>query len=30
MSFSALKKSSFTDLLAKAENLNKSETKAGP
>ena len=30
MSFSALKKSNFQDLLSKAENLNKSETKAGP
>ena len=28
--FSALKKSNFQDLLSKAENLNKSETKAGP
>ena len=30
MSFASLKKSSFTDLLSKAENLNKSETKQGP
>ena len=30
MSFSALKKSNFQDLLSKAENLNKTETKAGP
>lgn len=30
MSFASLKKSTFTDLLAKAENLNKSETKSGP
>ena len=30
MSFSAMKKSNFQDLLSKAENLNKSETKAGP
>ena len=30
MSFSALKKSNFQDLLSKAENLNKSETKSGP
>ena len=30
MSFSALKKSNFQDLLSNAENLNKSETKAGP
>ena len=30
MSFSAMKKSNFQDLLSKAENLNKSETKSGP
>ena len=30
MSFASLKKSSFTDLLSKAENLNKSEQKQGP
>ena len=30
MSFASLKKSSFTDLLSKAENLNKSEQKLGP
>ena len=30
MSFASLKKSNFQDLLSKAENLNKSETKAGP
>ena len=30
MSFSALKKSNFQDLLSKAENLNKTETKSGP
>ena len=30
MSFASLKKSSFTDLLSKAENLNKSEKKQGP
>merc|ERR1712138_80130 len=30
MSFASLKKSSFTDLLSKAENLNKSEQKRGP
>ena len=30
MSFSALKKSNFQDLLSKAENLNKSEQKQGP
>ena len=29
MSFASLKKSNFTDLLAKAENLNKTETKGG-
>ena len=30
MSFASLKQSNFQDLLSKAENLNKSETKAGP
>ena len=30
MSFASLKKSSFQDLLAKADNLNKSEAKSGP
>ena len=30
MSFSSLKKSSYSDLLAKAESLNKTETKGGP
>ena len=30
MSFASLKNSSFTDLLSKAENLNKSEQKQGP
>ena len=30
MSFASLKKSSFSDLLSKAENLNKSEQKQGP
>jgi hypothetical protein len=30
MSFASLKQSSFTDLLSKAENLNKTETKGGP
>ena len=30
MSFASLKKSNFQDLLSKAENLNKSETKVGP
>ena len=29
MSFASLKKSNFTELLAKAENLNKTETKGG-
>ena len=29
MSFASLKKSNFGDLLAKAENLNKTETKGG-
>ena len=30
MSFASLKKSTYQDLLSKAESLNKSETKAGP
>ncbi len=30
MSFASLKKSSYSDLLAKAETLNKTETKGGP